>query len=167
MKIFRTVDSFLGNGINTPIGKYVVAKSGNTVANIPIGTLLGFNANDELISVEGVGHNDTRAVGIVTEGSPVTIADPRYIENGKNYKESGDYQELYRQFKIMGVTNIEGTTVVGKWKKQDIGTVVYLSEGKLTVVKPTAGKKGQKIGVLGCPVRKEVICFLKDDMITY
>lgn len=161
MKIRRTVDSFLNTGIYTPIGMYELAE------DVVIGTLVGFNNNGLLVSVEKVENKDIRAVGIITEGSTVTVDDPRYLPNGKNYKELGDFQELYRQFKIMGVTNFKGATgnEGDKWKFSDIGTPVYLEEGKLVAV-PTGGKKSQKIGILGDPTRREILCTLIEDLKT-
>jgi hypothetical protein len=161
LKIVRTVDSFLNNGINTPIGMYPVGNE-----NIVVGTLVGFDANGLLVSVEKVENKDFRAVGVITEGSTTTALDARYLPNGKNFKEAGDFQNLYRQFKIMGVANVEGLTVANKWEKKDIGTVVYLVDGKLTVAVPVAGAKYQKIGVLGCPFRKEILCDLREGIQT-
>lgn len=146
----RSVSNFLNVGIYTPIGKYELAEK------IAIGTLVGFNDDGLLVSVEK-GADTIRPVGVITEGSTVTIEDARYLPNGKNEKEIGDFQELYRAFDILGVEALDGVAGGGKWKVSDIGTPVFVDKGKLTI---TSSATAIKVGFLGCPHRKEIKCEL-------
>lgn len=168
----RSVDSFIS--MNTPIGKYPLLKQ------CDIGELLGINAKGELVSAEKdqIANEITRVVGVVTEGSTVTIDDKRYLPNGKNYKEAGDFQDLYREFKLLNVTNCQIGSVndTFTWSIKDIGTPVYITSktdgGTHTAILTThlagivAGKKYQEIGYLGDPTRKEIIVVLTNDIIT-
>jgi hypothetical protein len=157
----RSVDSFLGNSTKTPIGKKVLSEKMN------IGTLVGINANGELVSAETA---MTRVVGVITEGSVATIEDARYLPNGKAYKEKGDSQELYREFKLLNVKDCQIGTVANtfKWEKKDIGMDVYLADGKLTtdITTLAVGKKYQRIGFLGDSARREIVVILDSDIIT-
>lgn len=170
----RSVDSFLNSGIFTPIGKYELGEKDNKT-EIAIGTLVGFNDEGKLVSAEGTFGNDNNyvlPVGIITEGSTVTIEDPRYIPNGKSYKEVGDYQELYMKFKMINVEDVwvsgDARAKVHAWKYSDIGRPVYLNRGALVVdeAKLTANSKYVKIGTLGDPARKEIICLLMNEVET-
>lgn len=180
----RSVDSFLGNGTNTPIGKYKLGEKGHddTKANgdFPIGELVGINDAGELIPAERNIKSDSipLVVGVITEGSTVTIADPRYMPNGKHFKNVGDYQELYREFKLLNVRNCQvgANANTFSWNVVDIGTPVYLTHytdganhiGKLTTHLDTLdnGKQYQRIGTLGDPARREILVSLGEKIET-
>lgn len=165
----RSVDSFLNTGIYTPIGKYAVAEAGN----LEIGTLVGLTEQGELVTAEGVANaNFVKPIGIITEGSTVTIDDKRYLPNGKAYKEVGDFQELYIKFKMINVEDVwvsgEAGAKVNTWTLADMHKPVFLSDGKLIVdqSKITAQHKYVKVGILGDPTRKEIICELGNEVLT-
>jgi hypothetical protein len=166
-KIVRSIDSFLDTGIFTPIGKYELAEQAD------IGVLVGFNENGKLIKVEGLADASfIKPVGVVSEGSTITVADKRYLPNGKAYKEIGDFQELYMKFKMLNVEDVWVSGNVGAevkvWKIEDMGKAVFLTNGKLVadVANVSAGHKFVKVGVLGDPARKEIIVYLLEEVMT-
>ncbi|MGL5646986.1 MAG: hypothetical protein ACRDDY_03965 [Clostridium sp.] len=165
----RSVDSFLNIGTYTSIGKYPVAEAGN----LEIGTLVGITEQGELVTAEGITDaNFVRPIGVITEGSTVTIEDKRYLPNGKAYKEVGDFQDLYTCFKVINVENVwvsgASDAKVNTWTLKEIGVPVYLSNGELIVdvANVTTAHKYVKVGVLGDPIRKEIICKLGQEVLT-
>lgn len=121
---------------------------------LPVGTLAGVDENGKLVKADSA--TAIPAVTVITTGSGRKWGE-EYKFNRESVLRTGDSAEVIKVATLSGVPETDIAKV--GWKR---GATVYLGTGgKVTLTKPTTSAHiAQPVGVLGDPVRREVLLFL-------